>query len=84
MFKKRAQGLSINVIILVVIGLIVLVVLLSIFNKQSGNTVKFLESCGARGGTCESSGVCSDNNGRVLPEINCPESNEVCCVGSDS
>lgn len=85
MLKKRdAQQLSITVIILVVLGLIVLVVLLVIFGKETGKTVKILESCPARGGTCMPSSECTD--GRGLPEI-CPEKDnkpQVCCVKLNS
>ena len=80
--KKNAMELSINMIILVIIGLIVLVVIMAIFGKQSGNTVKTLESCPSRGGSCVSESLCSD--GAKIPNI-CPQgtvgtTNIICCV----
>lgn len=80
--KKNAAELSINIIILVILGLIVLVVVMAIFSKQSGNTVKTLESCGGRGGSCVSESSCSD--GTKIPNI-CPQgtggtTNIICCV----
>ena len=44
-WNKKGQGLSFNVIILAILGLIVLVVLVSIFAKQSGKSINALESC---------------------------------------
>lgn len=77
MIKKRdAQGLSIQVIILIAIGLIVLVILIAIFSNETGKTVGTLGSCLSRGGTCQSE--CGD--GREVPEIECKEPLEVCCI----
>jgi hypothetical protein len=76
MLKKRdAQGLSIQIIILVAIGLIVLIVLIAIFSRETGRTVGALESCESKGGSCAE----SCDNGKVLPYIDCGES-KVCCV----
>lgn len=81
MLKKRdAQQLSTTIIILMVLGLVALFVLLAIFGKETGRTVKILESCPARGGDCMSQSKCSEDGGRGIPEI-CPkEKNEVCCI----
>ena len=48
---KRAQGLSINVIIIVAIALIVLVVLIAVFTGRMGSFVKGVDTTA----TCESS-----------------------------
>ena len=78
MLKKRdAQGLSIQIIIIAIIGLIVLVVVLAIFNTESGRSVKTLESCGARGGECKLPNNCE--GGTKIPNI-CPDKNRICCV----
>jgi len=82
MLKKRdAQQLSTTVIILIVLGLIVLVVLIAIFGKESGKTVKILGSCPIRGGSCVSASECTDGKG--LPELCSPDEDNnprVCCV----
>jgi len=77
MLKKRdAQGLSITFIIVAVLGLIVLVILLVIFTKESGKSVSALESCGARGGDCVSEQECE---GTKIPNV-CKDRTEICCV----
>ena len=52
MFKKRAQGLSINVIIIAAIALLVLVVLVAIFLGRLSTTKKTIENCKSFGGRC--------------------------------
>ena len=65
--KRDAQGLSITMIIVAVLGLIVLVVMIVIFTKESGKNVDILESCGARGGECK--GLNSCIGGTKIPNI---------------
>ena len=79
MLKKRdAAELSINVIILVVIGLIILVVIIAIFTKQSSNASRAFGECTTQGGECQSEdGNC---NGPKIPDI-CPTKEKpVCCI----
>jgi len=78
--KKRAEGLSINVIIIAIIGLVVLVVLVFIFNRGTGESVKTLQSCGGRGGECraESEG-CKAYELNIRGEDLCPEDKPICC-----
>ncbi len=79
--KKNAAELSINIIILVILGLIVLVVIMAIFSKESGRAVKTLESCESRGGSCVPEDSCND--GAKIPNI-CPKGSDgkdkICCV----
>jgi len=75
--KRKAQQLSITVMILLVLGIIVLVVVLAIFGKESGRTVSTLESCGARGGNCVDPSECT--GGTRIPEI-CTGEDKICCV----
>ncbi len=59
--SKKAQGLSLNVIILVVLGIAVLVVLIFIFvgkTKIFGQTSSSCEARGAGAGCIESGGAC--------------------------
>ena len=77
--KIKAQGLAIRVIILAVIGLIVLVVVIAIFTKESSKTVETLGSCALRGGGCKDD--CSP--GKIMPGIECEEEDDICCYGSE-
>ncbi|MFH1181925.1 MAG: hypothetical protein V1702_03120 [Candidatus Woesearchaeota archaeon] len=52
MFKK-AQGMSINVIIIAIIVLIVLVILVMIFTGYFGGWTKSVATCQSQGGTCQ-------------------------------
>ena len=56
--KKKAQGLSLNVIIIAAIGLLVLVVLAIIFTGRTGIFVKESDKCDVKFG---SSGECVDS-----------------------
>ena len=79
MLKKRdAAELSINVIILAVIGLMVLVVIIAIFTKQSGRASSVFGECATQGGECQSEN--DDCNGPEIPDI-CPTNEKpVCCI----
>ena len=85
MLKKRdAQQLSTSVIILAVLGLIVLVVMIFIFSTESGDAVKTLKTCAAKGGDCRPSN--EECTGRVLTSVECGGScgpdpcTIVCCL----
>ena len=54
---KRAQGLSINVIIIVAIALIVLVVLIAIFTGRLGSFVKGVDETASCQATCSAFGM---------------------------
>jgi len=78
--KRKAQGLSMNVMIMAVLALIVLVVLISVFTQTTGKSVKTLESCFGRGGECR-----TDTEGCKATESNifnvkCPEGKPICCI----
>ena len=51
---KKAQGISINTIIIAAIALIVLVVLVAVFTGRLGGFISGVESCQDKGGTCKS------------------------------
>lgn len=77
---KRAQGLSINVIIIAVLGLVVLLVLIAIFSKTSGKSISVFEDCQARGGECRlvASGCL---NGEIkMTAASCKEKSTICCI----
>jgi len=50
--KKKAQGMSLNVIIIAALGLLVLVVLAIIFTGRTGVFVKESDKCNVQGGRC--------------------------------
>lgn len=50
--NRKAQGLSLNVIIIAVIALLVLVVIVWIFSGKSSQFAKGVASCESKGGTC--------------------------------
>ena len=78
MLKKRnAMELSINTIILAVIGLIILVVIIAIITKESGRAANVFGKCEGRAGKCVDAASCID--GVNIPDI-CQDENEVCCV----
>ena len=77
MLKRRnAQNMSIAVIIAAVIGLIVLVVIMVIFGKESADVTKTLERCEAKGGDC----LDSCGGGRVVPNAKCDSASQKCCI----
>jgi hypothetical protein len=81
--NKKAQGISINVIIITAIALIVLVVLVF---ALAGRTTKFNEGLGTCKGFCADSAVqCGDN--APVPTKNCNDGDRTidgdgyCCIG---
>ena len=58
MLKKRAQGLSLRVLVITAILLVVLIVLIIIFLSNSSSFRKEVENCNTNGGTCTFSRFC--------------------------
>ncbi len=78
---KKAQGISINTIIIALIALTVLVVLIAIFSGAIGGWISGVNTCEGKG-TCASScdtGVVGP--GYVQnPTFKCKTSTEKCCM----
>ena len=72
---KKAQGLPVNVIIIMALVIIVLVVLIAIFASRTNIFTSTLSDCKTRGGTCKT--TCLEKEA-VLTGL-CNE-NQVCCV----
>ncbi|MBI5398114.1 hypothetical protein HZB03_01500 [Candidatus Woesearchaeota archaeon] len=80
--QKKAQGMSLNIIIIAAIGLLVLVILAVIFIGRIGTTTKAVDACK---GTCvDSSDDCA---GQYKKTTNDPcfgpdnkPTNQVCCI----
>ncbi len=78
---KKAQGLSLNTIIIAALVIMVLVILALVFTGQMGDFSKDTDSCTAKGGQCredcleeteESSlfgGSCPDDQECCMPKI---------------
>ena len=66
--NKKAQGLSLTVIVIGIIVLVVLVVLVFIFTGRTGKFSGDIAKCEARGGTCMEKSIC---NGPVDSSIDC-------------
>ncbi len=75
---KKAQGISINVIIVAAIALIVLVVLVAIFTGRLGAFTRGVSSCTDKGGICEASPCTGDTT--TLPGTACEKDGLVCCL----
>ncbi|MBI4139329.1 hypothetical protein HY483_00015 [Candidatus Woesearchaeota archaeon] len=82
---KRAQGISINVIVIAALAILVLVVLSFIFLGQARRTSTETNSCANNGGVCvvraageSSEQSCGDR--RVLDSYSCKDSGETCCL----
>ena len=77
---KKAQGLSLNVIIIAAIALIVLVILAIIFIGRMSTTTKEIDKCA---GVCvEDDAACIAMGTYYKPSTGvCPEDTPVCCVG---
>lgn len=56
--KKKSQGLPINVIILLGLGLAVFIVLIILFTSEAGDFSKGILSCEGKGGKCVEKGKC--------------------------
>jgi len=65
---KKAQGLSLNVIIIAALGLLVLVVLAIIFTGRTGIFVREIEKCSeTTGGSCVATEIeCSGTYSRIV------------------
>jgi uncharacterized membrane protein YqiK len=78
--ENKAQGLSLNVVIIAAIALVVLVVLVTIFTGQIGGWVQQTEECSSKGGDCfDSASECRESGdyAAVVPG-GCP-GEQVCC-----
>lgn len=95
MKSKKAQGISLNVIIIAALALIVLVVLVAIFTGRMGITIRGIESCADKNGVCalydpeetNAAAVClarADDRTIALPGTDCKaagaDDSATCCI----
>lgn len=80
--KKKAQGLSLNTIVIAAIVLVVLVVVLALIFGVSNKTIPFFGSqanCQARGGECKLSSELCDGT-KVTGLGGCDAAKPDCCI----
>lgn len=85
--SKKAQGISMNVIVIAIIALLVLVVLSVIFMTNTGVFVRGVVDCAQKGGQCVSiNEACPSNYPTEYSMWKCLESDgttnedEKCCI----
>ena len=77
---KKAQGLSLNTIIIAALVIMVLVILILVFTGRMGSFSAQSESCQAKGGQCKEG--CGDGEMENVLGGQCPSEDQVCCVNS--
>ncbi len=73
---KKAQGISLNVIIIAAIALIVLIVLVVIFTGHAGKFNTGLKDCHNKNGLCISKQACYNLGG--VPTLSCDSKKKDC------
>lgn len=78
--KKRAQGMPVNILIIVAIGLIVLIVLAVLIGRNVLDFGRTTSGCEQKGGICvKTVEDCSNKDGRVISD-SCPSDKKYCCL----
>jgi len=80
MSSKKAQGISINTIIIAAIALIVLVVLVMVFTGNIGKWVGGVDSCINKGGECKASCVTETEQEITGTDCSKETTNNKCCI----
>ena len=75
---KKAQGLSMNVIIVAAVLLVVMIIVLVIFKGEIGKVPGKFDACEIKGGGCVESE--SDCDGKEIPEGECGDRGNYCCL----
>ena len=75
--SKKAQGISMNVIIIAAIALLVLVILSVIFIGRMGSFGEETGSCESQAGTCYDGSSCPQ--GTAKRNLKCGDA-QVCCI----
>ncbi len=78
MKDKKAQGMSINIIVVAAVALLVMIILIAIFGQKMLNFSNEQDSCEARGGTCQSEATCDWPSVKINAE--CSDATPVCCI----
>lgn len=77
--SKRAQGLGINMLVVIILVLVLLAGLLYVFGRGAGVFTKTTTQCAAQDGFCvKSVSACVEQGGLPL-DFECPQATPVCC-----
>ncbi len=77
--NKKAQGLSMNTIIIAAVSLLVLVILATLVLNTGGELFDQTSCTGISGARCDDSGWCGDGY-LESGQRGCPEEDPVCCI----
>lgn len=77
---RKADSLSVNTLIIVALGILVLVLSIVAYNQYYDRSDETLSSCQNMGGECISATACSDGGGQQNFLASCGEGT-VCCIG---
>jgi hypothetical protein len=93
MLNKKAQGMSMNIIVVAAIALLILIIIIAIFASRMGKFASTQDSCDGKGGTCGQStyvvgpparSICNANYVKVgdcsEAESANPAVKKACCV----
>ncbi len=83
--NKKAQGMSLNTVIIAIIVLVVLVVLVMIFTGYFGKVfTPGVQSCVARGGVCEAVASCdTTKEDRIIIEAGADKAGKAGCTATE-
>ena len=88
---KKAQGISLNVIIVAAIALLVLVILTLIFTGKMAEWISGVGDCRNKGGRCAAvgencgeAGTSVEEYPTVYVDYECPRDGEICCLSMRS
>lgn len=76
--KRKAEGLSFNMLVLAIIALVALVVLIAVFVHQTSPVSTSIADCSLRGGSCQVS--CDKTTSSTAYDVECPKKGEICCI----
>ncbi|MBI2550519.1 hypothetical protein HYV83_05070 [Candidatus Woesearchaeota archaeon] len=80
---KKAQGLTLNTIVIAALVLVVLLIALAILGRTSGKTLPFFDKqtgCEARGGNCAPETGLKACTGTKIYGLDCTDPTPVCCI----
>jgi len=79
---KKAQGLSLNMVIVAAIALIILVIIVAIFTGRISVFGKGVSACSTKGGTCKEACVEGETEafGARCPEEGQDDILDTCCI----
>jgi FtsZ-interacting cell division protein ZipA len=85
MINKKAQGMSMNLIVVAAIALLVLIIVVAIFGSRMGKFAKNSDDCAAQGGSCEDGDAdkrCTQD-GYVKIPAKCSDE-QICCYNLEA